>query len=122
MCFFDILLLSTNIYKLNKIYWLKCLKKHLEKGFCFSSIDEAKNGFVHVYNFSKYSIRAFMLQQQSPFPNRISTILFQTYVSAKLIQLYEITVEPILLSEFESGNVLPPIARRLPGRPKKIRI
>ena len=45
-----------------------------------------------------------------------------SYKSDKLIQLYAMSVEPILVSELDSQNVLPPIARRLPGRPKKVRI
>ena len=40
------------------------------------------------------------------------------YKSEKLIQLNAMTVDPILVSELDSQNVLPPIAWQLPERPK----
>ena len=41
----------------------------------------------------------------------IDNFVSDLYKSTKLIQLYAMTVEPILVSELESGNVLPPIVR-----------
>ena len=45
-----------------------------------------------------------------------------SYKSYKLTQLYAIIVELILVSELDSQNVLQPIARRLPERPKKLEL
>ena len=71
-------------------------------------------------------------QMQYPCVHAAATISFcrqnihdyvsHAYKTDNLKQLYSLPIYPILIDELIPQNVLPPVVRRLPGRPKKLRI